>query len=217
MVLCRWHESLRWRYKTQVSLDRLTVSEIWPIKVETNFTQNEIKSLKKKRFVLNRWQSIFLRSLFGGKSSILINRPMNEMSWPTSCNGKVVCHRMPFKMINLHYSLWGIGQFLEVIVNPPLEVPLPRYGWIYKILFSQNPNKKQYEITIRNFPACTCLDFVAMISNSSGWPKKWVPCKHMYCVLQHVMFCGQFKSFIHFLTSNCDEVRRLLNRDVILV
>jgi hypothetical protein len=145
LVLCRWHESLRWRYKTQVSLDRLTVSEIWPIKVETNFTQNEIKSLKKKRFVLNRWQSIFLRSLFGGKSSILINRPMNEMSWPTSCNGKVVCRIVPFKMLNLHYNRWEVGWFLEMTINPPLEVPLLGYGWIYRILFGQNSNNMKLQ------------------------------------------------------------------------
>ncbi len=46
----------------------------------------------------------FSSSLFGGKSSILINRPMDEMSWPTSCNGKVVLHTVPFKMSNLHYN-----------------------------------------------------------------------------------------------------------------
>jgi hypothetical protein len=36
------------------------------------------------------------------------------------------------------------------------------------ILFSQNPNKRQYEVTIGNFPACTYLDFIAMISSSLG-------------------------------------------------
>jgi hypothetical protein len=33
------------------------------------------------------------------------------------------------------------------------------------------------------------LDFVTMISNSLGQQGKWVPCKHMYYVLWHVMFC----------------------------
>jgi len=48
---------------------------------------------------------------------------MDEMSWPTSCNGKVVRHIVPFKISNLHYNWWEAGQLLEVIVNPPLEVP----------------------------------------------------------------------------------------------
>jgi hypothetical protein len=45
-------------------------------------------------------------------------------------------------MSNLHYNPWEAIQLLEAIINPPLEVPLPGYGRIYKILFGQNPNKK---------------------------------------------------------------------------
>jgi hypothetical protein len=44
---------------------------------------------------------------------------------------------------------------LKANINPSLEVPLPRYGWIYKIMSGQNPNKKQYEVIIRNFLVCT--------------------------------------------------------------
>jgi hypothetical protein len=91
------------------------------------------------------------------------------MSWPTSCNGKVVCRIVPFNMSNLHYNWWVLGRLLEKTINPPLEVPPPRYRQIYKILFGQNPNKKQYEVTIRNFPACNCLDFVARMFSSLGW------------------------------------------------
>jgi hypothetical protein len=87
---------------------------------------------------------------------------VDEMSWPTSCNGKVVHHTMLFNMSNLHYNWWETRQLLEAIINPPLEVPPNGYGWIYKILFGQNPNKKQYKVTIGNFIACTYLDFVTM-------------------------------------------------------
>jgi hypothetical protein len=51
------------------------------------FVQDEIKSLEEARFVLNKGQSIFPQILFEKESSILINRPMDEMSWPTSHNG----------------------------------------------------------------------------------------------------------------------------------
>ncbi len=141
-------------------------------------------------FVLNRQRLIFAQSLFRGESSIPINRLVDEMSWPTSHDGKVVCCRVPFKMSNLHYNQWEDGQLLEAIINPSLEAPLPRYGRIYKIMFGQNPKKKQYEITIRNFLACICLDFVTMIYSSLGQRRKWVPCKHIYYVLHHVIFCG---------------------------
>ncbi len=60
--------------------------------------------LKKVRFVLNKQQPIYLRSLFKGENFMPINRPMDEMLWPTSRNGKAVCWIMPFKMLNLHYN-----------------------------------------------------------------------------------------------------------------
>jgi hypothetical protein len=97
---------------------------------------------------------MFPRSLFGRENSIFINRLMDEMSWPTSRNGKVIHCIMPFKMSNLHYNWWEASRIFETTINPPLEVPFLRYGKIYKILFGQNPNKKQYEIIIENFLAC---------------------------------------------------------------
>jgi hypothetical protein len=67
---------------------------------------------------------------------------MDEMAWRTSRNGKVVRHIMPFNMSNLNYNQWEASQLLEVTINPPLEVPSLGYGGIYKILYGQNPNKK---------------------------------------------------------------------------
>jgi hypothetical protein len=39
--------------KHKYALDNLAILEIWPIKVETNITQDEIKFLEEARFVLN--------------------------------------------------------------------------------------------------------------------------------------------------------------------
>jgi hypothetical protein len=111
---------------------------------------------------------MFPQSLFEGEKSIPINRPLDEMLWPTSRNGKAICCTMPFKMSNLHYNRWEAGWLIEVTINPPLEVSPLGYGRIYKISFSQNPDKKQYEVTIRNFPTYTCLDFITMMSNLLG-------------------------------------------------
>jgi hypothetical protein len=90
--------------KHKYALDILVVLKIWHVQVKTNITQDEIKSLEEKRFVLNKQQLMFPQSLFGGESSIPINRLVDEMSWPTSHNGKVIHHMMPFKMSNLHYN-----------------------------------------------------------------------------------------------------------------
>jgi len=70
--------------KHKYALDILVVLKIWHVQVKTNITQDEIKSLEEKRFVLNKQQLMFPQSLFGGESSIPINRLVDEMSWPTS-------------------------------------------------------------------------------------------------------------------------------------
>jgi hypothetical protein len=88
---------------------------------------------------------------------------VDEMSWPTTRNGNVVCQIVLFKMSNLHWCWWEASWFLEMTLNTPLEVCLPGYGWIYKVLSGQNLNKRQCEITIGNFLTCICLDFVTMI------------------------------------------------------
>jgi hypothetical protein len=115
--------------KRKYAFDKLTISKIWPIQVKTNFMQDEIKFLQEVRFVLNKRQTIFPQSLFGKENSILINRLVDEMSWPTTHNDNVIHQIVPFKMSNLHYNQWEVGhQLFEAIVNPPLEVPLLGYG-----------------------------------------------------------------------------------------
>ncbi len=34
---------------------------------------------------------------------------MDEMSWPTTLNGKGVRSTLSFKMSNLHYNQWEVG------------------------------------------------------------------------------------------------------------
>jgi hypothetical protein len=48
------------RQKCKYALDKPVVWKIWPIKTETNFAQDEIKSLKEVGFVLNKQHPIFL-------------------------------------------------------------------------------------------------------------------------------------------------------------
>jgi hypothetical protein len=51
---------------------------------------------------------------------------------------------------------------------PPLDVHVLEYGWIYKNLCGEAINNMQHEMTIGNFLACTCMDFITMISSSLG-------------------------------------------------
>jgi hypothetical protein len=50
------------------------------------------------------------------------------MAWHTTWNGKTIKWTMLFKMIEPHYNQWEVGSFLEMIMNPLLEVNVPRYS-----------------------------------------------------------------------------------------
>jgi hypothetical protein len=68
---------------------------------------------------------------------------------------------------------WEVRQTLEVVILPPIEAPPPRYGQIYIINFGPPPTRKQYEVTIGNFPQ-TCVDFIEMMASSLGSWGEWV-------------------------------------------
>jgi hypothetical protein len=51
---------------------------------------------------------------------------------------------------------------------PTTKVPPPMYGQIYIMSSNPPPNTKQYEVTIGNFPTCTCVDFITMMTSSFG-------------------------------------------------
>ncbi len=103
---------------------------------------------------------------------------------------EVVQCTLQFTMSKQQYNQWEASWLLAATFQLPLHVLTPRYGQIYKILCGKVVNKMKYEIIIGNFPTCTCMDFVIMISSSLGKWGKWLPSKHMYYVLQHVIFCG---------------------------
>jgi hypothetical protein len=111
---------------------------------------------------------------------------------------------------NIHIN-GEIDRFLEVIVNPPLEVFALGNGLFNNILSSVLTNMRQYEVTIENCWTYICLGFVNVVASSLGQWRKWVHYKHLYYELQDVMFCGEFEIFIHFPTWNCDEVCHLLD------
>ncbi len=65
-------------------------------------------------------------------------------------------------------------------------------------------------MTIGNFPKCSCVYFVAMLASSLGGCGVYVQCKHVYHILQMIMFCGLMEKFIHHCIKSWDEVQRLV-------
>jgi hypothetical protein len=85
--------------------------------------------------------------------------------WPTTCGGKKVRRPSMFKITQQHTNNWEAGKLLlQCTVFPTVDVPPPEYGQIYNILSNDN----QYDITIGNFPGCSCVYFVKMLATFLG-------------------------------------------------
>jgi hypothetical protein len=70
-----------------------------------------------------------------------------------------------------------------------------------------------YEVTIGDFPACTCIDFVSMKATTLGnGRKKWICYKHLYFILQRFFGCTAEDKFLHCSAWIFNKVKLLLGR-----
>jgi hypothetical protein len=56
-----------------------------------------------------------------------------------------------------------------------------------------------------------------MMASSLGGRGKWVHCKHIYFILQNVMYYGQMEIFIHLSTWSWNEVQPLMSHARVVV
>lgn len=118
---------------------------------------------------------------------VLVHQPLNIYSWPTSCNN---CYSRTFNFqINIKIRR-EVSHLLQQIVLPPKQVLPLRYGFIYNITFSVAQNIKQYKVTIKSFFTYICMNFITMLISSLGGRRKWGHYKHIYYILQHVIYYG---------------------------
>jgi hypothetical protein len=61
-------------------------------------------------------------------------------------------------------------------------------------------------VTIGNFLGCSCVYFIKMLVSFLGGRGVNVHCKHVYHILQTIMFCGLMEDFIHSDNWSWDEV-----------
>lgn len=107
---------------------------------------------------------------------------------------------------------------MEAIVLQVTKVPPPRYGHMYIISSYPPLSRKQYEVMIGNFPTYICVDIITMMASSLCGFEKWVHFKHLYFIIQNVMYYGQMENFIHSLTWSLNEMQCLTNHvNVIIV
>ena len=95
-----------------------------------------------------------------------------------------------------------------------LMVPASSCGIVHTMHIPKSVAKQQlYKVTINDFPACKCLNFIFMKSYTlTNSQKKWIYCKHIYFIFQRLMGCTKDDKFIHCPTYTFNEVIMLLDR-----
>ena len=105
---------------------------------------------------------------------------------------------------------------IECTILKSMKVPKPGYGIVFTVITLGSISKKVlYEVSISDFPACTCRGFWYMCASALGNPsKKWILYKHLYFILQNRMCCTVGDTFIYCPGWTPNEVRLLMGRMV---
>ena len=131
---------------------------------------------------------------------------------PTFREGK--CYRFVLKPTLQRYKKMEESKDIRCTILNFIMVPACGYGIVFIVrTFGSIENQKVYQLTLSNFPACTCLGFVSMKGAPLGnGRKKWILCKHLYFVLQRQCLVTLFNKFIHYPVWTMNQVKTILDR-----
>ena len=113
-----------------------------------------------------------------------------------------------------HIAKFKKPKTIECSFVKAMKVHHPRYAYVFTIHTPGSIAKNQrYEVTIGDFPACSCFDFVTMKTSALGHGQnEWILCKHLYFCLYKFIKCTVGDKFIHRPAWTFNEVRMLSDK-----
>lgn len=137
-------------------------------------------------------------------------QPSDGDMHPTKRLGRTI-RRNPHAPTVDHRNKWETTRNLNAVVDSVVIIPYLGYGRVLTLISGIFPNQKVYRITISDFPACTCEDFITMSTAALGSRKSWVNCKHLYYVFRFICKANlENDKYIHAPSLSFDEVKLLL-------
>jgi hypothetical protein len=196
------------------------IPDVWPIAVGTNLSQIEVEDLEAAGFVLDdRVECVKeVHTTLLKTHSTAVTMPSHI---PAKGRGDIrptLRERKPFRFVSEpsseHMTKMVRSREIPCTSVKILKVPPPGYGVVYTVFTPESVEKQQlYNITIGDFPSCSCLGFLTMKTSALGnGQKKWIYCKHIYFVLQRFMGCTIDDTFVHSPAYTFNEVQMLLKR-----
>ena len=141
---------------------------------------------------------------------IPMNSALDGDKRPTMRDGK------PFRFVSQpsreHLKKMEENRSISCTIMNYVKVPVPEYGVVITICTPGSLDRKElYEISISDYPSYSCSDFKFMKVRANR-KRKWMPCKHLYFVLQQHFSCTEGDVFIHCPGWTPNEVKLLLDR-----
>jgi hypothetical protein len=159
---------------------------VWPVKIGTNLIKVEVEAFEAMGFQIDSGE------VFDKMHEHFLARYDNTPGGPQPPKGSGnICPKMkdnqPFCFIAdpspEQCAKMALAKDIDCKVLKYLKVPPPGYGIVYTVHTPDSIAKQQlYEVTVGDFPACTCIDFISMKASALG-KKKWICCKHLYFIL----------------------------------
>ena len=196
-------------------LTRPNIPDIWPVLVGTDLTRSEIMELEEAGFRLQAKTAMSPRRLFTTSKifePVVWNypQPAHADKVPSIRGGKTV-RRSPKAPCEAHRNQWESARNVKAIIQAVKIIPYPGLGAVITMQSGVEPDQKVYNVTLSNFPSCTCPHFVSMNGSSVGKRGAYVNCKHIYYVFR--FFCKldfDNDKFMHAPTLSFDETKKIL-------
>jgi hypothetical protein len=156
-----------WNKKKYV-LNWPVVSNIWPVKIGTNLSRQEVLTLVDVGFQLQQREVLSPSCRLSTIAILPILRtdfhvPLNPNAHPTSRFGKSVRLNLAPPTVD-HKNKWESAGLTDgYYVVGITAVPYPGFGVLINIVSKEDIT---YCVTIGNMPHCTCSDFTKMSSQS---------------------------------------------------
>lgn len=190
------------------------VPKVWPVKLGTNLTQQEVFALEHAGFCLAERPVLAPHELFSVfKGHINFDdypAPGSPDEYPKRRFGKNIRRNSKApttKHSNSYASALSVnGNVLKVTM-----LPSPALGSIITFESRQGSKASQYFITVGQFPSCDCPFFKDMATKSLGKRGQWVNCKHMYYVFTQLCdLLPEVDQFIHAPSFSYNEIKHVL-------
>ena len=204
----------KWIMPFSLTQERPPIPSIWPVKIGTNLTRDEMEALENAGFRLPQKEQLPINRTFNNAAPPrdLSHIPVPDKAdvYPKSRRSKTM-KRIP-AMTRKHMKNIESATSMQAKILKVTMIPQPGFGCIVDL---ESDSEAVYRLSISKFPDCSCPAFKKMIS-ALGRRETYRPCKHLYFITVLVCkFDADADLFIHAATLSFNEVKKILEGGIL--